>query len=110
MNLLVNQNSNLIDFDLYATYISSLNNIKLIIYTDFPQGSYLIFKYVNDTLIDYRYIESDGIKITTMINPPSNNFNPILININKNENKKCSIVFDLFNYESFWNFTKINLC
>ena len=46
-----------------------------------------------------------------MINPPSNNFNPILININNNENEnnKCSVVFDLFNYESIWNFKKINL-
>lgn len=110
MKLLINPNSGLIDFDLYHDYSFYRNNIKRIIFTNLPEGAYTITKFNNNNdLIDSRFIESTGLKIKTMVNPPSNIFDPIYILINENDNYMCTVFFDTLNYENFWFLKKIEL-
>ena len=110
MNILINQESGLIDFDLLINYCFHKNNISNVIYTTFPVGSYLIYKYdINRNLLDYRFIESNGTNIITMINPPCSNFDPLFISVNNSENNKCTVIFNILNFQDYWKYKKVEL-
>lgn len=110
MKVLVNQDSGLIDFDLFNEYSFYRNNIKSFIFTNLPEGAYSINKFnKNNDLIDSRFIESNGMKIITIINPPSDIFDPKIISINENNDRTCTIFFDTLNYGTYWKINKIEL-